>query len=172
MADTATAGSKNEARASRPFVNVFCKVSVAWMDLRIFEPVEVHENTQTGPRKVTEWRATGEMIRIRGTAYPRGEPPEGYPEKPRMVMGYAVTEGVRRDLYEAWRAQNEKSPLVKNRMVVAFEKIEEGTAFAKEVTDERSGLEPIQRNKKQLDDPRIPKSSNGAVSNLQVGERV
>lgn len=155
------------AKESRPHVTVACKVAVGWMDLRIFEEIEVKENTQTGPRLVKQWRATGHAIRIRGTAYPRGEPPEGFPEKPQMILGYALTPGVHRDLWEAYEKQNARSPLILNKMIIAFESDADIRAVGKEQSAVLSGLEPIQRVKKDLVDTRIVRPTNGAISAIE-----
>jgi hypothetical protein len=173
MNESPDAGPKRESKTSRPYVAVFCKVAVAWLDLRICVEREVSENTQTGSRLVKQWSPTGEVIRIRGTAYPRGQQPDGFPDKPRIVMGYAVTENVPRKLYDAWRAQNNEAPYVRSGMIVAFESLDDGAAYAKEHDAERSGLEPIQRFQKTLDDPRIPRPSTGSISHLAPdGERM
>ena len=161
-----------EKKSTQSHVTVACKIAVAWFDLRICEPKEISENTQTGARKVTQWFPTGEVIRVRGTAYPRGEAPEGFPERPEMLMGYALTRGIPKDKWDKYLEANAKAPFIKSGMLRAFESTDQLKGYAEEHKDEMSGLEPIQRKKKQITDPRVPKSTNGAVMDLQPDDRV
>src|ERR1700675_3155789 len=93
---------------SSKFVTVACKIGVPWIDYEVCELTEIDENTQTGSRKVKIWIRTGVIARIRGTAYPRGEPPEGFPEKPRFVLGYALTPNILRSVWEQIVEQRQK----------------------------------------------------------------
>lgn len=152
-------------------VTVACKVAVAWIDLELCEERTVSENTQTGPRDIKVWARTGRMVRIRGTAYPRGEPPEGFPDKPSMASGCALTAGVPRDFWEQWSHQHRLSPLIKNGMIFADENLAEVKAIAAEQKGKLSGLEPVARNKDGITDPRIPRSSNKAISEIAPSDR-
>ena len=155
-----------QARASRPSITIACKIALPWIDLRICKEAEVEEQTQTGPRTIRIFKPTGEFIRIRGTAYPRGEPPEGFPDKPRMVLGYALTE-VPRPLWEKYINQSKvPPPFITSGMIVAFESVDDIKDYAKDHVGALSGLEPIQRKGKDLKDARIPKPSRPDVGEL------
>lgn len=158
----ATAGAK---------VTIACKVGLAWIDLQLSKGEEVYENTQSGPRKITQFSKTGPVVRIRGTAYPRGEAPEGYPEKPEMVAGYALTRNVDKAWWDQWIKQHAKAPYVVSGMIMAYEKAEDLKAAATEHKGDLSGLEPVARNKDGITDQRLPRSTNKSVSDLEPSIR-
>lgn len=171
----ATAADRPVSRAGAK-VTIACKVGVAWVDLQLCDKREFTENTQTGPRLINKWVRVGRIVRIRGTAYPRGEAPEGFPEKPQMVGGYALTHNVDAEFWDKWLDQNGRSPMVLSGMIFASERIDEVKGMALEHKDELSGLEPIARGKQSgkdtLTDARLPRSSlRGSVSELEPGER-
>lgn len=143
-------------------VTVACKIAVPWFALQLCERREVSENTQTGPRTIEQWFRTGRVVNVRGTAYPAGTPPEGFPARPQLVAGYALTHGVDKEFWDAWVAQQAKAPYVQSGMIMAYEKLDMINGAARERVNELSGLEPL--NPKS--DPRVPRSTNGAVSSV------
>lgn len=145
-------------------VIVGCKVGLAYLDLQLQRKITVSENTQTGPRDVSKYERIGEVVRIRGTAYPRGTLPEGFPEKPRMKDGAAMTDGVDAHFMQEWLDQNHLNPLVLNRMVFIAENEIDFAAMAKEVADLNSGFEPIDPK----GDMRIPRPTNANLSKLET----
>jgi hypothetical protein len=167
-----------ERKAPSGFVTVACKIGVPWIDFQVCTSEIVKENTQTGPRDVIEWQKTGRVIRIRGTAYPRGEAPEGFPDKPTMIAGCALTHNVPRAEWEEIAKQHAKAPYFENNLIFAYERIEDVQAKAKEHASELSGLEPLQRAKAVeggevidvIRDPRMPKAPLRGVG--QAGEPV
>lgn len=152
-------------------VAVACKLGVAWFDLQLCEERQVQENTQTGPRMIKQFVKTGRIVRIRGTAYPRGEAPEGFPAKPEMVLGYAITRNVPKDFWDKWAEQHSKAPYVLSHMIMAFTSIDDVKAAADDHKGEISGLEPVQRDKSGITDPRLPRSTNKSVSDLAPADR-
>lgn len=156
---------------SSKYVTVACKIGVPWIDYEVCELTEIDENTQTGSRKTKMWIRTGEIARIRGTAYPRGEPPEGFPDKPRFVLGYALTPNILRATWEKIVEQRVKAPEFKSGMVFAFERDEDIKSKAKDLEKQLSGLEPLQRTKDEITDKRVPKSINSGISPVQPGTR-
>jgi hypothetical protein len=152
---------------SSKYITVACKVGVPWLDFEFCEKTIVIENTQTGTREVERYIRTGKIVRVRGTAYPRGEPPEGFPEKPQFLSGYALTPNVLRETWEAITAQRKKDPLFVNNMVFAYERIEDIRSRAKDHVKNLSGLEPVQRKKDEITDQRLPRSMHSGVSNLE-----
>lgn len=148
-------------------VVVACKLGVAWFDLQGFEKKTVTENTQVGPRTIEQFVRLPDVVRIRGTAYPRGTPPTGYPERPEMYEGYALTRGVDRDFFERWMELNKKAPYVVNGLIFGGTE-DQVRGHARELRGRLSGLEPLDPDAK---DARIPKPTNAAVSVLEGGTR-
>lgn len=153
----ATAGAK---------VIVACKIAVPSFDLQLCEEREVSEDTQTGPRTVKRWFRVGKIITVRGTAYPAGTPPTGFPAKPQMMNGYALTPNVDKDFWEAWLKQHEKAPYVASKMIMAYESFDTVRGVSKDHVGEVSGLEPMSQDR----DPRIPRSTNPGVGNVETEE--
>ena len=147
-------------------VTVACKIGLPWIDFEVCEEKTIMENTQTGAREVKQYFRTGKVVRIRGTAYPRGEPPEGFPEKPRMLLGYALTPGVDRATWETIAKQHERAAYFTSGMIRAFASEADIKSYAGDYVKELSGLEPVQRTKDDITDARIPRSVNGAVSTV------
>lgn len=144
-------------------VIVGCKIGVAYLDLQMQKKETVWENTQTGPREVSQFARVGMVVRIRGTAYPRGEVPEGFPDKPKMKDGAALTEGVDAEFMAHWLEQNKLNPIVVNHMVFVAGNEIDIAAIAAEHKGQMSGLEPIDPK----GDPRSPRSTNASVSNIE-----
>ena len=57
--------------------------------------------------------------------------------------GYALTYGVRKDLWDQWYEQNKTSKLVKQRVVFASPSLQAATAEARENRSVKSGMEPV-----------------------------
>ena len=150
-------------------VIIACKIGVAWFELQLQQKRRISENTQTGVREVDIWVKTGNVVRVRGTAYPRGTPPAGFPPPPEMVLGAAITRNVDKEYWDAWVEQNKRNPIVVNRMIYAYEDFDSIRGVAKEQESVLSGLEPL--NPVTADDARIPKPTNKSVSALEKGER-
>lgn len=147
-------------------VIVGLKLGVAYYDIQLCRPIDVQENTQTGPRTIKQYERTGRVVRLRGTAYPRGTVPEGFPERPTIVDGAALNFGVDRDFWEAWVEQNRLNPLVINRMIFAHADLASARSIAGEHAETQSGLEPV--NPKG--DRRVPRPTRNDVSPISTEE--
>lgn len=145
-------------------VFVGCKVGVPYIDLQLSQLVKVTEQTQTGAREVMQPRRFGPVVRIRGTAYPRGTVPDGFPEKPDMAHGCAINPNIDREFMIAWLDLNKLNPLVTNSMIFIGEKRDDIVAKGAELAGIISGFEPL--NPKA--DPRTPRSTNAGVSNVET----
>lgn len=148
-------------------VIVACKIGIGYFDLQHNEPRTISENTQTGPREVTVYYPVGKMVRIRGTAYPRGTPPVGFPSAPEMIGGYALTRNVDKDFWDRWEHQHARDPYVVNNMIFAAEDFDTVRGKAMEFSGLMSGLEPIAPG----NDARIPKPLNPNVTQIEDGKR-
>lgn len=162
-------GNEVAPRRAGAKVTVACKIGVAWLEMQLQEKRRINENTQTGVKEVDIWVKTGNVIRVRGTAYPRGTPPTGFAPPPEMFLGAALTRNIDKDFWDAWVEQNKRNPIVVNRMIFAYEDIEDVRAMSRETESMLSGLEPL--NPVTSQDARIPKPTNKSVSRLEKGER-
>lgn len=106
-----------------------------------------------------EYYKTGPSHVIEGTSYPAGTPPPNMPPRPQMESGYALTFNVDKSLWDAWLAENADSPMIKNRLVFAFEKLDSVRGKAREGKDSvDSGLGPLTPDS---GDRRMPKKVIG-----------
>lgn len=160
-------GNRVEASVSGAKCWVGLKVGIAYFDLQLSELREKEEQTQTGARTIKEAVRLDGVVRVRGTAYPRGTPPEGFPEKPMIVAGCAITPNVDRDFMRAWLDQNRTSAIVKNEMIFMADSEVDAIAKARELSGELSGFDPLNV---RGGDVRMPKSTNKAVGELEPGK--
>lgn len=162
--------SKNVAQrtGSGSKVTVACKLGVAFFDIQLCRIEEQFEQNMQGGRMVKLATRIGQKVRLRGTSYPRGTIPEGFPDRPKIVGGAALNPGIDKDFWDAWVEQNKLNPLVVNGFIFAHEDIDHVAAIAKETAAIQSGLEPINPGNKN--DPRIPKSTRSELSNIETEE--
>jgi hypothetical protein len=148
-------------------VVVGCKLGVAYYDIYLCRKETVKENTQTGPRDIVQFTPVrSSTVRLRGTAYPRGTTPEGFPEKPIIVEGAALNFDVDKGFWDEWVEQNKLNPLVMNKMLFAHVNVDHVKGLARDLKDQSSGLEPINPRK----DGRMPKSTRADVSDVETEE--
>ena len=169
IADPGAQGAERvvKPKSSGEKVTVACKLGVAYYDIYLCREETVSENTQTGPRDVTRYVPSRDnTVRLRGTADPRGTVPDGFPDRPLIVGGAAMNPGIDKDWFDHWLDQNKKNPLVMNRIIFAHTSLDHVKGEAKELAGVSSGMDPI--NPKG--DPRMPKSTNAAVSNIETEE--
>lgn len=146
---------------------VGCKIALAYIDLQLCEMRDKDEQTQTGVRTIKEAVRVGNVVRIRGTSYPRGTPPKGFPPPPTIVAGCAMNPNVDRDFMREYMKQNERSAFVQNRMIFMADDENEAAAIARELAGQLSGFEPVNTD----GDPRMPKPTNKDVGELEAGSR-
>lgn len=91
-------------------------------------------------------RPPGQRVHIAGSARPVGVPlPEDAPQV--VVGGYALTQGVPAQFWEAWLAQNKDAPFVKQKLIFAHEKAGNAVGEAKEKREVLSGFEGLNPDK-------------------------
>lgn len=83
----------------------------------------------------------GKRQEIRGSAVKFGMPPIS------IYGGYALTTDVDADLVDRWMAANQNSDLVQKKWIFAYAKSSDAAAQAKEMADEKCGLEPMNPDK-------------------------
>lgn len=163
-------GSQNVATrsGSGETVTVGLKLGVAYFDIQLCEITEKFEQNMQGGRTIKEAVRIGKKVRLRGTSYPRGQPPEGFPERPLIIGGAAMNPGIDKEFWDKWVEQNKLNPMVVNGMIFANTSADYVAFQAKEMAAVQSGLEPIDPLKKN--DPRIPKSTRVEMTNIETEE--
>lgn len=164
--------AQSARRASGATVVVACKIPVG-LELQCSDEQEYQEEYRdTEGRQRTRARArlikAGPVVLIAGTAYPVGQAPAGFRDKPMMAGGYALTFGVNKDFFDRWMEQNKLNPIVVNRMIFGYEKIEEVRAKARNYADLKSGLEPLSPD----DDPRMPRPLAAGVTGVHPADEM
>lgn len=149
-------------------VIVACKLGVAYYDIQLCRIDDKFEQNMQGGRTVKEATRIGGVVRLRGTAYPRGTPPTGFPERPEMINGAALTRNVDKDWFDAWLEQHKLDPIVQNKLIFAHETYDGIVGESADMSKFLSGLEPVNPS----GDVRIPKSSRPSeVTELEAGAR-
>lgn len=149
-------------------VTVACKLGVAFYDIQLSKIVDKFEQNLQGGRMVKEAIRIGNVVRLRGTAYPRGTPPEGFPPPPIIVGGAAMNPGVSKDFWDEWVEQHKLDPLVVNGFIFAHESADHVAGRAKEESGMLSGLEPISpKGDKRIGKPN--RSELSAISPAKPG---
>jgi hypothetical protein len=149
-------------------VTVGCKLGVPYFDIQLCQIVDKREEGLQGARTVKEAIRVGKVVRLRGTAYPRGTIPDGFPERPLIVAGAAMNFGIDKEWFDEWLKQNERNPLVMNRMIFSHESQDWVSGFAKDHAAEKSGLDPIDP-KSLSKDNRVPRTVRPEVTNIEDG---
>lgn len=145
-------------------VVVACKLGVPYFDIQHCRIEDKFEQNMQGGRTIKEAARSGAVVRLRGTSYPRGTPPAGFPERPEIVSGAALTYGVDQEWFDEWLRQNKFNPLVVNRMIFAHQTADGVRGEAKDLSAFLSGLEPVSPGK----DRRIPRSTREEVSDVET----
>jgi hypothetical protein len=145
-------------------VIVACKLAVTSYAIQLCKIEDKFEQNLQGGRMVKEATRIGEVVILRGTSYPRGTPPIGFPERPLMVGGAALNFGIDKEWFDEWLRQHHLDPIVKNKLIFAHENQDMVVGEARELASFQSGLEPIDPSSKN--DRRIPRSTRDEVDNV------
>lgn len=145
-------------------VTVACKIPNGLV-LQLCKPTEYPEETRSGTVMRKRFDKFGERIIVSGPAYPNGNIP-GFPARPMIVGGYALTPGVNAEFFAEWIAQNAKAPFVANKMIFGFSSLDETKGEAADHREVRSGFEPLALDK----DPRMPKAAPGVGAIVAADE--
>ena len=121
-------------------VTVACKIPQGFI-LQLHEPRDLSEVTMGGHRDVKQYFPVGEPFRLNGAAHGQNEGP-----RCRVVGGFALTDGVPKELWDKWLEQNKTLPAVVNRMLFAYPSTSHAVAAAKEVKTLKTGLERLNPN--------------------------
>lgn len=149
-------------------VTVGCKLGVAYFDIQLSRKERIFEQNMQGGREVDVYARFGPTVRLRGTAYPRGTVPDGFPDKPKIVGGAAMNPGVDKEFWDAWVEQHKLDPLVINGFIFANENDDFVTGQARETVEVTSGLDPLKPDDKT--DKRIPRSTRTDLADIETEE--
>ena len=123
-----------------PTVTVACKLPNGLI-LRVFDMVDRDEPVMGGGmRKVKVAQERPAQVTIKGNAHPQNAAPRAP-----IIGGFALTQGVDKEFWDLWLAQNKDSDVVRNRLIFAHENTAktEDAARAKDNAKNRSGFERL-----------------------------
>ena len=147
-------------------VIVACKVPVAWIELQCERSRTITQMGKFGSEDVTIWEKVGQIVRIRGTAYPAAQPPEGFIDRPEKLFGFAINRHVSKAFWDEFVKQKAEWPPIKSGAIFAFKRAEDVKARASEMRGLLTGFEPMDPK----GDSRNPKPMNAALTPLTVEE--
>jgi hypothetical protein len=147
-------------------VIVACKIPQAWIELQCEEMQSVSQMGRNGAENVDIWVKSGQIVRVRGTAYPAAQPPEGFIDRPEKLFGFAITRGVSKTFWDKFAEQKKRWPPLASGAIRAFRKSEDVKAYASEMRGLLTGFEPMDPK----GDARNPKPMNGALTPLTIEE--
>ena len=151
-----------KAAAAKPATTVIvCSKLPHDLELQITEFKEVRLAGRHGEVTERQGFKTGKCYYIRGTAYPAGHIPKGYPKRPDDAGGYAFTYNIPAEFWNNWEEQHRETDMIRNRIVFAMPDADAACAVAEENAGILSGLDPLVDG-----DPRNPKPINGAVARI------
>lgn len=143
------------AAKSGATVTIACKLPHG-LNMRVFKFIEGSEPVMGGGVRTTKQAVQdGPSRLIHGCAVPFGEIP-----RYKIVGGYALTEGVPKEFWETYAAQNADQEIIQNHLVFAYDKFVMAEGDAEEHSSVKSGLQPL-----QID-------SKGQVNDLRAGKRI
>lgn len=147
-----------DANRSGGTVTVACKTPHGLI-LRGFRKTTVQVPVLGGGfREAVEYEPDGRRVTIFGNAAPQNGAP-----RTRVVCGFALTDGVDKDLWNEWIAANKDLPAVKNGLVFAYPSVTDTADAAKERKDIKSGFERID----PAGDSRTPRRQNAHVGGIE-----
>lgn len=147
-------------------VIVACKIPQAWIELQCEKLQSVQQMGRNGAETVEIWVKHGQIFRVRGTAYPAAQPPEGFIDRPEKLFGYAITRGVSKTFWDKFAEQKKDWPPLASGAIFAYRKNEDVKARASEMRSLLTGFEPMDPK----GDARNPKPMNGALTPLTIEE--
>lgn len=147
-------------------VIVACKLPFAWVELQCERSREITEEGKFGSKTVTIWEKAGDIVRVRGTAYPAAQPPKGFIDRPEMLFGFAITRDVSKKFWDEFAAQKADWPPMRSGAIFAFKDSASVKAKASELRNLTTGFEPMNPDK----DDRNPKPVMGNVSQISTEE--
>lgn len=153
---------KTPSKAS--FVTVASKLPMS-IEMQLCRKTQVHVTGQFQSTVETVFTKFGEVHVIRGTGYPEGTPPKGYPKRPLMIddAGYALTKKVPAEFFAEWMKQNADTEMVRNGIIKGHADEDSLVDMAMEHAKVTTGLEALNPD----GDRRNPRPINSAVEQIK-----
>lgn len=138
-------------RGATDAVTVACSLPNGML-LQVYDVEEVQTSLPNGSvirENVSTLSADAGQFMLNGSSLDRSALAEGRVPDYRVIAGsapgtgYGLTTGVPRALWERWLTQNERGPLVRNRVVFAAESEPRAADEAREYRDLKSGLQGL-----------------------------
>lgn len=164
---TSPKAAPSKPESSGETVTVACKF-INGLELQLCQKMKFWEDTPTGAKERDKYVRVGKIVRVAGPSYPVGTVPRGFPDRPHMAGGFALTHGVSKDFWDAWLAQNETNSLVESNMIFAVSKPEHAEGKAREMAEVKSGYEPMSPDK----DDRMPRAFNAGVTPIETADEM
>lgn len=165
------------SQKSAKFMTVACKIPNGLV-LQLCRKTTYLEDTPSGTRERARYDKVGERHVVAGPAYPNGPVPRGFPPKPMIVGGYALTPNIPRDFFEEWMHQNKDAPFVVNKMIYGYATLDEAREVSKDNRKTLSGFEPLAQAEADKDgnmtikDPRAPRSMAPGVAQVTTADEI
>lgn len=170
MAKTEAAAPAVKTESKAKFVTVASKLPMN-IQLQLCAPKTARVTGQFGSVEETVHVPVGAIYVIRGTAFPSGQPPKGFPRRPEMIEdqngGYALTPKVPAEFWKAWLEANADTDMVLSGMIKAQPDLDSLADDAKEHAGVNSGLGPLDPD----GDRRNPKPMSDAVQEIKPEAR-
>ena len=152
------------------FVTVASKIPQS-IEVQLCAPKTARVTGQFGSVEETVHVKHGQTYIIRGTSYPSGQAPKGFPRRAEMIEdqggGYALTHKIPADFWDEWLRQNADTEMVKNHLLIAHADVDDLASDAADFAKVDSGLGPLNPD----GDRRNPKPANSGVAPLQPDDR-
>lgn len=171
MSETVTSEPAATSAKSRPGATVAVASKMPnGLILRLFrfepfsEPV-LGGGHREGKRAVQ----TGDEYILHGTAFSLERAKMGDFPRHQVAGGFSITTGIPRDFWDEWLSQNEKSDMVRNGLIFAYDTEMKTRDAAVEREGLRSGLEPLDPDNLPRDVRRVKRDTNpgsGDADNL------
>jgi len=166
-ADPGLGAAIHTPRKSNGTVTVACKFPNG-IRLQLCRRVEFVEEGLGGQRiNRVRFDKVGETYFVRGPVQPNGQVPKGYQRPILSEGGYALTRGIPEAFWNEWLKQNKDSPYVLNKIILAAPTPDRAEDETDDMAEIKTGFEPIVPDS----DPRIPRSQNAYVSDVETGNR-
>lgn len=132
------------------------------LELQLCTATTARVTGQFGATTETVHVKTGPVYAVRGTGYPAGTIPKGFPRPPYINdAGFAVTKNIPFEFAEQWFRQNKDTDMVKNGLIMFEADIDSLADMSSDFAKVDSGLGPLTEG-----DKRNPKPLNSMVSEL------
>lgn len=167
MPDTTTQEPAATNAKSRPGATVAVASKMPnGLILRLFRMEPFREPVLGGGYRESERAVqTGDEYTLHGTAFSIEQAKLGNFPRHQTAGGFSITTGIPRDYWDEWLRQNEKSDMVRNGLIFAYDSEQRTRDAAAERDKVRSGLEPLDPDNPPPDVRRVRRDTNPSSGN-------